>query len=106
MDSGSSLRLMDDLDHITLGNNEATDFSMRVLAPLKLASVSYGLKRSISNAVERNLNTESMDLFEVRKSILYRGYPTKRFQFFKYLLILDMGRVLNVSQSSLLCIDQ
>lgn len=85
MDSGSSLRLMDDLDHITLGNNEATDFSMRVLVPpenkkadLKLASVSYGLKRSISNAVERNLNTESMDLFEVRKSILYRGCTRRK----------------------------
>ncbi|XP_078348823.1 transient receptor potential cation channel subfamily A member 1-like isoform X2 [Oculina patagonica] len=72
MDAGSSLRLMDDLDHITLGDNEATDFSMRALhvpteskkADLRLASVSYGLKRSISNAVERNLNPEAMDLFE------------------------------------------
>ena len=86
MDSGSSLRLMADLDHITFGDNEATDFSMQVLSPtrtnkadLKLASVSYGLKRSISNAVERNVNVEAMDLFEVRK-ILHRGTcPTRRF---------------------------
>jgi len=68
---GSSLGLMDDLDHITLGNNEATDFSMRALvltemnkADRKGASVSDGIKRSISNAVERNINTTPMDLFE------------------------------------------
>lgn len=72
---GSSLRLMDGLDHITLGENEATDFSMKALAlkdlksikaELGVSSVSYGLQRSISNAVERNLNTTAMDLFEVR----------------------------------------
>ncbi|KAJ7340128.1 hypothetical protein OS493_002854 [Desmophyllum pertusum] len=70
---GSSLRLMDGLDHITLGENEATDFSMKALAlkdlksikaELGVSSVSYGLQRSISNAVERNLNTTAMDLFE------------------------------------------
>lgn len=71
---GSSLGLMDDLDHITLGNNEATDFSMRALvltemnkADRKGASVSDGIKRSISNAVERNINTTPMDLFEVKR---------------------------------------
>lgn len=71
---GSSLGLMDDLDHITLGNNEATDFSMRALvltemnkADRKGASVSEGIKRSISNAVERNINTAPMDLFEVKR---------------------------------------
>ena len=71
---GSSLGLMDDLDHITLGNNEATDFSMRSLVPTEInkadrrgASVSDGIKRSISNAVERNLNTAPMDVFQVNK---------------------------------------
>jgi len=70
---GSSLGLMDDLDHITLGNNETTDFSMRALVLTEInkedrreASVSDGIKRSISNSVERNLNTEPMDIFEVK----------------------------------------
>lgn len=74
---GSSLGLMDDLDHITLGNNEATDFSMRALvltennqADQRGASVSDGIKRSISNAVERNPNTAPMDLFQVKKGYL------------------------------------
>lgn len=68
--------LMDDLDHITLGNNEATDFSMRALVLTEInqadprgASVSDGIKRSISNAVERNPNTAPMDLFEVKEEI-------------------------------------
>lgn len=64
--------LIDDLDHINLGEYEATDFGMRVLdsksnssvAHFGRASVSAGIKRSISNAVERNMNTSSMDIFE------------------------------------------
>lgn len=85
---GSSLGLMDDLDHITLGDNEATDFSMRALnltetnrVNLKGASVSHGIKRSISNAVERNLNTAPMDLFEVKKK-RFRDIYSKRKDFF------------------------
>ena len=81
---GSSLGLMDDLDHITLGNNEATDFSMRALVLTEInqadrrgASVSDGIKRSISNAVERNLNTAPMDLFEVKMRI-FRDIYSKR----------------------------
>ena len=81
---GSSLGLMDDLDHITLGNNEATDFSMRALvltevnqADRRGASVSDGIKRSISNAVERNPNTAPMDLFEVKIGI-FRDIYSKR----------------------------
>ena len=73
---GSSLGLMDDLDHITLGKNEATDFSMRALVLTEInqadrrgTSVSDGIKRSISNAVERNPNTAPMDLFEVKEGI-------------------------------------
>lgn len=70
---GSSLNLKDDLDPINLGEYEATDFGMRVLdsksnssvAHLGRASVSAGIKRSISNAVERNMNTSAMDIFEV-----------------------------------------
>lgn len=84
---GSSLGLMDDLDHITLGNNEATDFSMRALvltemnkADRKGASVSDGIKRSISNAVERNINTAPMDLFEVKRGL--RDIYNKRKDFF------------------------
>lgn len=84
---GSSLGLMDDLDHITLGNNEATDFSMRALiltemnkADRKGASVSDGIKRSISNAVERNINTAPMDLFEVKTGL--RDIYNKRKDFF------------------------
>lgn len=69
---GSSLNLIDDLDHINLGEYEATDFGMRVLdsksnrsvAHFGRASVSAGIKRSISNAVERNMNTSAMDIFE------------------------------------------
>ena len=71
---GSSLNLIDHLDHINLGEHEATDFGMRVLdsksnktgAHLGKFSVSDGIKRSISNAVERNMNTSTMDIFEVR----------------------------------------
>lgn len=73
---GSSLGLMDDLDHITLGNNEATDFSMRALVLSEInkadrtgVSVSDGIKRSISNSVERSLDTAPMDLFEVKKGV-------------------------------------
>ena len=70
---GSSLNLIDDLDPINLGEYEATDFGMRVLdsksnssvAHFGRASVSAGIKRSISNAVERNMNTSAMDIFEV-----------------------------------------
>ena len=68
MDAGT-LRLMDDLDHVS--GVQPTDFSMTMLsrkrAELGLVSVSYGLERSISNTVERNLTAREMDLFEVRK---------------------------------------
>lgn len=84
---GSSLDLIDDLDHITLGNNEATDFSMRALVLTEInqvdprgASVSDGIKRGISNAVERNPNTAPMDLFEVKKGI-FRDIYCKRQDF-------------------------
>lgn len=87
---GSSLNLiMDDLDHINLGYNEASDFSMRVLdskskrAELGIASVSHGLKRSISNAVERNVNTNAMDIFEVRRFV--PNFLGSNKSFFKYL---------------------
>lgn len=90
---GSSLGLMDDLDHITLGDNEATDFSMRALnltetnrVNLKGASVSHGIKRSISNAVERNLNTAPMDLFEVKKKGLGIFIAKEKISLYKYLL--------------------
>lgn len=68
---GSTLGLMEDLDQITVTDDQPTDFSMRVLSRKKtelgLTSVSHGLERSISNAVERNVRTAKMDLFEVRK---------------------------------------
>lgn len=93
---GSSLGLMDDLDHITLGNNEATDFSMRALVLTEInqadrrgASVSDGIKRSISNAVERNPNTAPMDLFEVKGGYLgtfIAKDKSLRVSLFKYLL--------------------
>ena len=70
---GSTLALMEDLD-ITLADGRLpTDlFSMRTLthrnqAEIGLASVSYGLERSISNAAERNFTTRSVDLYEVRQ---------------------------------------
>lgn len=67
---GSTLGLMEDLDHITMTDNQHTDFSLRILnhkkAELGVVSVSHGLERSISNAVERNLTATEIDLYEVR----------------------------------------
>ena len=67
----STLRLMDDLDHVSADVQPTDSVSMRNLsrkrAELGLVSVSYGLERSISNTVERNLTAREMDVFEVRK---------------------------------------
>ena len=101
---GSSLGLMDDLDHITLGNNEATDFSMRALVLTEInkadrrgVSVSDGIKRSISNSVERNLNTAPMNLFEVKNGGLGTFIAKDmilRVSLYKYLLYTNHKRSL------------
>lgn len=63
--------MMDKVNHTaTSGVDQAADFSMQILTSqtqpeIEMVSVSYGLDRSISNAVERNSKASEMDLYQV-----------------------------------------
>ena len=69
---GSSVGLVDDLDHISMGEDNVKDFTMQVLtlnSKHGTSQLSSGLRRSISDAVERNVASSAMDLYEVRNDI-------------------------------------
>jgi len=65
------VEMMDKVNHTaTSGVDQPADFSMQILTSqtqpeIEMVSVSYGLDRSISNAVERNSKASEMDLYQV-----------------------------------------
>lgn len=65
------VEMMDKLNHTaTSGVDQPADFSMQILtshtqSEIEMVSVSYGLDRSISNAVERNMKASEVDLCQV-----------------------------------------